>query len=977
MDVRNIESKHLQEWLESAVDKKIIELNVESLSGEIVYEYLLYSRKISRRNDGRLRDRDLNKYLHTLRGGWWCSGIDPLNNYQPMIWGCFKPDFPRKNPEKKDKRIKYEHPYKESTRALFLMVPEEIWIMVSSRHNIPISEEDRNNPRGFWHWVWKNCVPITITEGAKKAGALLSAGYAAISLPGIYSGYRSPKDENDKPIGKPYLIPELQMFCTLARKIYICFDRDEKQETQEKVNKAIYKTAKLLASGGSKVEIVQLPVGGGKGVDDFIAAQGREVFESIQQKARPLYKWDIDSYKALTYGAHIKLNKRFLGKLNIPKNTKLVAIKSAKNTGKTFSLAQEVAKAHARGQKVLVLTHRVELGKVLCDVFGIDYVSELKDSETGGVLGYGLCVDSMRKSTAANFNPNDWFNAVVIIDEADQVFWHLLNSSTQVKQHRVEILRNLKKLVQVVLNSPLGRIYLSSADLSDIDIKYVIALAQMDIEPFVILNEYRQDLGNCYLYEGKDPGNMVEALIEDIKQGGVPFICCSAQQEKSNWSTTTLENTLLKMFPDKKILRIDSESTWNPNHPAYNCISSLNHVLGLYDIVIVSSCVETGISIEITEHFTGVWCIAQGVQPENSIRQMLKRVRENVDRHLWVAKRGIEGCKVGNGSINLISLISSTKTATRANIQLLTLADYEENSFFELVDTQFQQESLKTWAAKACVINYGLNNYRETIVEGLDNEGYNIFSVSADGKAKITEVIKQVQEYHYSQHCNSVTNSYIQDDNEHKKSKEKRTKTTEERHAERKTELTKRYGVDVTPELVKRDDNGWYPQLRLHYYLTIGRPFLKSRDTNKAASKVIEGFGSLWLPDFNRGQLLPQIQLLEALGVKVFLEPGRQWRGVDSQVQYTANLAITNHFIIKNYLNVTITEDMPPIKIVNKLLEKIDCKLHYISRQGSRGDRHNVYEFIPPQDSRDEILSGWLESDKLKSKATQTMIRVS
>lgn len=973
MDLRNIEPAHLEEWLNSTVDQKIISLNVESLTGEIVYEYLLYSTKISRRNDGRLRDRDLNKYLHTQKGGWWCSGIDPLNDYQPMIWGCFKPDFPRKNPEKKDKRIKYEHPYKESTRALFLQVPEEIWEKISQKHNIPISDEDKNHPGGFWHWVWKNNVPITLTEGAKKAGALLSAGYAAISLPGIHSGYRNPKDENGKPLGKPYLIPELQMFCTLARKIYICFDRDEKQETQEKVNKAIYKTAKLLSQGGCKVEIVQLPVGGEKGVDDFIAAQGREAFESIQQKAQPLYKWDIDSYKALTYGAHIKLNKRFLGKLNIPKNAKIVAIKSAKNTGKTFSLAQEVAKAHARGQKVLVLTHRVELGKVLCDIFGIDYVTELKDSETKGILGYGLCVDSMRKSTAANFNPNDWFNAVVIIDEADQVFWHLLNSSTEVKKHRVEILRNLKKLVQVVLGSPEGRIYLSSADLSDIDVKYILALAQVDIKPFVVLNEYRQDLGNCYLYEGKDPGHMVDALIEDIKQGGVPFICCSAQQEKSNWSTTTLENTLRDMFPEKKILRIDSHSTWDPTHPAYNCISSLNQILGLYDIVIVSPSIETGVSIEITGHFTSVWCIAQGIQPENSIRQMLKRVRENVDRHLWAAKRGIEGCKVGNGSSNIISLISSTKTSARANIQLLTLADYEENSFFELVDTQFQQESLKTWAAKACVINYGLNNYRETIVEGLSNEGYNIAVVTADGKANITEKIKEVRSHHYDEHCNSVSVSYTLDDNEYKKSKEKRTKTTQERHAERKTELTKRYGVDVTPELVKQDDDGWYPQLRLQYYLTIGRPFLKNRDTNKAVSKVVEGLGSLWLPDFNRGQLLSQIQLLEALGVKVFLEPGKQWKDIDPEVQNTANLAIAHHFIIKNYLNVTITEDMPPIKIVNKLLEKISCKLYYISRQGPRGDRHYVYEFVLPQDGRNEILRGWLESDK--SKREQHMLK--
>ena len=76
---------HLQEWLNSGVDEEIFDLNVRSLSGTLPYEYLLYSPKISRRNDGRLRDRDLKKYQHIELGGWWCSGVDPLNDYKLMM----------------------------------------------------------------------------------------------------------------------------------------------------------------------------------------------------------------------------------------------------------------------------------------------------------------------------------------------------------------------------------------------------------------------------------------------------------------------------------------------------------------------------------------------------------------------------------------------------------------------------------------------------------------------------------------------------------------------------------------------------------------------------------------------------------------------------------------------------------------------------------------------------------------------------
>ncbi|QFS51495.1 DUF3854 domain-containing protein [Nostoc sphaeroides] len=173
--------KHQQEWLNSCVDEEIIALNARSLYGTTPYEYLLYSPKISRRNDGRLRDRDLKKYQHIELGGWWCSGVDPLNDYIAMMWGCFKPDHPRRDRQKIHKFIKYEHPFREETRAFFLLVPNRIWVKVSNRTGIPITEEDLQHPGGFWHWVWRHNVPVTIVEGVKKAGALLTAGYAAIA----------------------------------------------------------------------------------------------------------------------------------------------------------------------------------------------------------------------------------------------------------------------------------------------------------------------------------------------------------------------------------------------------------------------------------------------------------------------------------------------------------------------------------------------------------------------------------------------------------------------------------------------------------------------------------------------------------------------------------------------------------------------------------------------------------------------------
>ena len=976
-----IEPSHYNEWVSSTVDDSIIRLNIKSLEGNTPYEYLLYSDKISRRNDGRLRDGDLRRYQHTSDGGWWCNGVDPLDNYGSMLWGCFKPNFPRPDSDKINKFIKYEHPYKEPTRAFFLYVSDAAWDEISARYDIAVTESDKQDARGFWYWVWKNNVPLIITEGAKKAAALLSAGYAAIAIPGVSSGFRNPKDENKVALGQPYLIPDLQHFCTHRRKVYICFDRDEKPETIKKVRKCIYKTGYLLKKAGCNVKIIDLPPNSEKGVDDFIAARGREAFDEIYQIAQSFNIWKLKRNNLLTYEPDRTINRRFIGEVSVPEHNKLIVIKAAKGTGKTEWLATQVSLAHARGQRVLVLTHRVQLGEALCNRFGIDYVTEIKTSPTGGVLGYGLCVDSLHQKSGARFNPDDWSNAVVIIDEVDQVFWHLLNSSTEVKKHRVTILRNLKELIHNVLGSQFGKIYLSSADVSDIDVKYVLSLINFYVKPYVIVNKYQPSSGDCYVYDSTPtPKSLIKALIENINNGGVPFICCSAQKTKSKWSTKTLEKLLLKRFPSLKILRIDSESVSDPNHPAYNCISNLNQILPKYDVVLVTSCLETGVSIDIENHFTDVWGIASGVQAENSVRQILKRVRSSIPRHIWIARYGLNKCRVGNGSTSMASLLLSQQSAAKANIHLLTAADHQDDDDdfdydFDAIDIREQPQSLKTWAKKACIINAQMSCYRETILEGLKAEGYNLIMVSPEGEnaeKDIAQDIKQMRNDLYSQECSSISNSPVYTEEEYCKSKDKRAKTQEERYREKKTELTKRYGVDITPEMVEKDDDGWYPQLRMHYYLTLGRSQVAQHDAHRAKKMASEGSGAVWQPDFNRGQLLGSVEMLETLGLLTIMEPGKQWKKIDPEILHVEHLAKKNRHIIKNYLGINISEKDSPIAVVQKLLAKLGCKLHYVARLGSRGNRHMIYEFIPPTDGRDEIFQAWLERSEVKVKVTSS-----
>lgn len=1003
-----IDPAHRDEWLESAIDPEIIGLNLRSLSGTTPYEYLLYSLKISRRNDGRLRDGDLKKYRHIEHGGWWCNGVDPLNNYLPMPWGCFKPDQPRRDHQKIHKIIKYEHPYKEATRAFFLYVTDKIWAKISDRCGIPITEEDRQHPGGFWHWVWLHNVPVTIVEGVKKAAALLTAGYAAISLPGVNGGYRTPKDEDGNTLGKPHLIPDIEHFAAMGRQVNICFDNDSKAETRQRVRTAINRMGSLLIGTGCEVRVIDLPAGAEKGVDDFIAAKGQDAFYALYNSAEVLEMWQIRLSTLLTYPPAISLNQRFLGEILIPASEKLIVLKAPKGTGKTESLTLEVAKAHEKGQRVLVITHRIQLGEALCNRFGVNYVTEIHDSETGDLLGYGVCIDSLHGNSQAKFNPNDWSNDIVIIDEADQVFWHLLNSDTEVANRRVAVLDNLKKLVQNVLSSPQGKIYLSSADISDADINYILSLAGgIHVKPFVIVNDYQLESGNCYNYQGNDPRNLIAALDMAIAQGGHHLLCCSAQKMTSKWGTQALEKRYQSKFPHLRILRIDGETVKDPNHPAYGCIAHLNEILTEYDLVITSPSLETGVSIDIKSHFSAVWGIFQGVQPVNSVRQMLARLRETVDRHIWVREWGLE--VIGNGSTSMGVLLASQHAMTRANIALLSAAD---NTDYSYIDENFQPESLQSWARRACVINAQMKCYRNAVLQGLADDGYTVLdaselaSLAARHKQELADdgyTILDDSELNYvanEQVLNSVVNEQIVHEvktavnelqtieceevassqtltkAEFDKLQEKRAKTKSERQQERKAKLAERYGVDVTPELVGKDDTGWYPQLRLHYYLSLGREFLVVRDAKRAKAQVEKNNNAIWKPDFNRGQILPAVMLLEELNISQLFNADVEFRSSNPELQKLRLLAVEHKQVIKNYLGISISEKDSAIAICQKFLKKLGMKLSYIGRFGARGHRERVYKFVPPQDERETIFSGWLKRDEATSAFPKENISV-
>ncbi|MCC5600589.1 DUF3854 domain-containing protein [Nostoc favosum] len=322
----HIDPEHWHEIVvKSAVNPEIAALNFTSLhhdsveGANLAWEYLMYSKSLERRNDGRLKN--IKTYSHIEQGGWWCSaGVDPRSFPdlkpgevpQQKLWGCLKPNHKREKPEQKnnsqsyfkflqdDKQspspdehsnkpkefIKYEHPPKTPLSVFLLDVPDDIANVIYQRAGVTPSECDRRS--GFWYCVWKHNVPIIVTEGAKKAASILSQGHAAIGLPGINAGYRT-KDEQSNPI-PTQLREEFAMFATPGRDMKFCFDHDTKPKTIVNVHKALLKTGLLLQQTGVDVSVISLP-GPDKGADDFIVNNGSEQFQALIDQAQSLEEW--------------------------------------------------------------------------------------------------------------------------------------------------------------------------------------------------------------------------------------------------------------------------------------------------------------------------------------------------------------------------------------------------------------------------------------------------------------------------------------------------------------------------------------------------------------------------------------------------------------------------------------------------------------------------------------------------------------
>ncbi|MEM7757143.1 MAG: plasmid replication protein, CyRepA1 family [Cyanobacteria bacterium P01_A01_bin.40] len=945
----SINPDHLTEWQQSGVARELTKLNVFSLSGLPVYDYLLYALpEKDRRNDGRLRDKIYKRYQHLEHGGWYIAGLDPDNNWiDVMVWGRFKPDRPRIQSD--GKSIKYESPPQTTNRVTYFRIPPCIWNSIASRYGIkryhsPLALRltARKQPVNFWQWVKDTPeIPLILTEGEKKAGALLSQGYAAISLPGIWGGRNSKQiDPSQK------LHDDLKPLAQAGRTFIILYDYDRKQSTREAVYKATLAMGKAIVDAGCKCKVALLP-GPEKGVDDFIAAKGDSASSHLARiinNAHTIseYKWigNPTDEGLIKYAPEKAINTRYLTDakevdLNRPG---VIGIKSEMATGKT-TLVRNYRRAHA-DKRFLVLGHRISLLRELSLPHKLDTTmySEISPEKLIDEIALSITVDSLHKLATEN---NKYY--CIFIDEARQVVRHILTAST-CKQHRHKIISILQYLIRNA-----HQVIIADAHLDDLTIDFFMAMRSADESPLVIHNTYTHPSRPVFYYEGKDYTAMLTKMIAAVEENKKVMAVSDSKSIVEKLEQILVDRFVLKgdLYEGKQKLNkiIWSIHADNSGSEAnQNFINNISQAVKDVDVLVASPSLCTGVDIQ-GKHFDEVYGFFNNVSlTATDCLQALHRYRNGVPLHVWVAPRPSFG--YGDTNANLI------------RDKKIQLSDF--NNLALGIDPETgKQTPLLNWAFELyCQVeadcNRSLNNLRDHLHRLLARMGYEITVLNTPTDAEAKEQIKEATKKVTQHQIERVTNAPKINREQYLNLKNKPYITPEEQYGMERFRIEDSYGVEVNEDLVRRDKKGGYLSQLIALEAILSPPSGERIDPQTKQNQPIppkivmekdmwELNNLLFLPD--RQHFCAQWYVWHYLGIAPIVSrllAGEEYCETDPDVIKLAEKVGKCRQVIKDNLGFWIPINSSPTWILGMFIQKLGLKTR--SRKvGSSGEQVTYY----------------------------------
>ena len=865
--------------------------------------------------------------------GWVCNGRFKQLDGIPLGYKQNKKSKGFGKATEEWERQTYFQPKGEPLEVFFPLVNERIGRLILAKANLPIPEFPVIGLRGEWLGFWdlilsSNC-PIVITEGEKKAAALISRGYAAIGLPGITTGYRVTEhgETVTKPDGTTYqraiareLHEALQPFDTEGRLIIIIFDYRSGDYLQSAEFKAASTLSKLFESAIVKVAILPGP---DKGIDDFCVAGGN--LAKIIANAQDCRKLEIKAQwrRNRQYTPDVVINSQYF---HAPEPTAgtITGILSGLASGKT-QFVKDVFASNPEG-KIIVIGSRNGLLLQTAEKCGFYHL----DAHNGYMMLKNpdaricLCFDSLLKL----LNSGIFEGATIILDEAESVIRHLLMSST-LKQNREAIKQFFTQACKDA-----SRIILLDGHLTDYTVNLIAKLAgNKTVTKY--LNEFK---GNCpkvsvYQTEKATPtAAEKQDYINKILASDCPVIVtdCSVAEAEA------LANTLTEAKGPG--LLICSKTSNDPDPIDVQTNPDIH--IKKYNWVILSPSVENGLDISIREKFTDVFGLFCGNLGANSLIQMLRRVRHPINQISVLCPQIGLSSNDDKKSYYASQIKHQIEATISIESTLLCPSEHEEAVRADIL-RQLDDPLFYAYCHYEAQENLEKSNLREFLIEALRDGGYEVdkptLGEDESGDHANKKIACKEQE---SQEIFNSPDITLEEAQEISRSNKARWP---ERCQAEKAFLKARLPAIENTELwkwefihrIRGKDSSLLNHLE-NSWLFHNPDDAEYLQKSKWESGKLESF----LPDHNTGWL--KLRTLHELNVAQFLNPDASWTNESPEIK-----KLLKGGERKGIRKILGEPGQDGIKYVNKLLGLVGAKLVSRRTRGQDGKRPYEYFYQP------------------------------
>lgn len=875
-----------------------------------------------------------------------------LENGDGTVWQL-KLSTPRRD-RMGGKVYKYETPKGNGARGFFPAVPLRIWGAIAARAGLPVPEGVE--PTDFWPWVVAHPqVEVVLTEGGKKALALLSQGRCAIALYGVHGGHRR-RDALGRPLeGGPELIEDLRPFATAGRAIQLAFDQDSHPRARSRVAAAMAGLGALLTDRGCRVSVLTWPMELGKGIDDAIAAIAAQGADQRPEGDASMSldrifgeAMDLDGWRCwqrlqgrLTYRADWLIPGGDLGDQDwtglwdqVARSRRpIVAIASPKGTGKTKCLARWL---EVRGTTALV-GHRVALMRNLCDRVGAAYRGDLDrfaldghppDAITGAAysLRVGLCVDSLLA-----LDPERFRGCTLVLDEVVQVLRHLLLSAT-CRDRRSAILARFQTLIRGA-----ALVLVADADLDDSSLHYLQQLrSEPDDEAQVILvrnGGTPLGYGGEFLMAPHDQA-AIARLLTAAAAGEKLFVATDSKRHSQKL------NRLLEQLEQLQVpvLLINADTSNGPVEQQF--ARSPDAVLAALQpqVVIATPSLATGVSIE-SAYFDRVFGLFYGVSiTDGDMAQALGRVRQPVPRIVWCRERGQGGCdRPWGNSVEQIRATLKRRTDVTAALLQQQLMAVGIGDLGDRVDWE-KSPHVQLWAETMAARRFALDHLRTALWVRLRYEGNHLEAVdcSHDQNPQVRDLIRQARATLKGAEATAIATAPLPTVLDLRDWAEAGSLTQAQRWAIAKYDLVMFYGVEpeaITAEFVLADRQGQQRQEILALEELLDRAIAHRHDLSTITHQIHRGDPlSPW--DFGQASLASQAR--HHLGLRDFLDPEREWTKYD--LKGLVDRVRAHRRDVKLAVGFDPSPHLHDVDIWHRLLRQLGlrCQFRWERRQGEK-----------------------------------------